>query len=342
MVSDGPADNDPDDLFAGQNDPALSPNDGRSPLVSSSSPMSGPSSVAGPSSSTDAPMVQPVLFAAERAALYAGLMESTLTVDANDVASNADRGSVTSRAIALGLAQRLKYTVTAQRGAGQTAGNDFEALCASFVRNTFLQLGHIRPGLWKVEQYRGQRRAGLAMYEQYAHLEALDAAARNNPELAAALGSDYTIKPDVVVWRSPEPDSTINASQPLVDASVATRSPLRLSVNQRPILHASLSCKWTLRSDRAQNARSEALNLIRNRKGHLPHIAVITAEPLPSRLASIALGTGDVDCVYHFALHELQDTVASLNLPDAQDMLAVMVEGRRLKDISDLPLDISV
>jgi len=108
------------------------------------------------------------------------------------------------------------------------------------------------------------------------------------------------------------------------------------------LLHASVSCKWTIRSDRAQNARSEALNLIRNRKGHLPHVVVVTAEPTPSRLASIALGTGDIDCVYHFALYELQSAVCALELHDAADLLAIMVEGKRLKDISDLPLDLAV
>ena len=44
----------------------------------------------------------------------------------------------------------------------------------------------------------------------------------------------------------------------------------------KPILHASVSAKYTMRSDRAQNSRTEALNLIRNRKGHLPHIVVVT------------------------------------------------------------------
>lgn len=68
----------------------------------------------------------------------------------------------------------------------------------------------------------------------------------------------------------------------------------------KPLLHASVSAKFTMRSDRAQNSRTEALNLIRNRKGHLPHIVVVTAEPMPNRLASLALGTGDIDCVYHF------------------------------------------
>ena len=69
---------------------------------------------------------------------------------------------------------------------------------------------------------------------------------------------------------------------------------------------------------------------------------VVTAEPLPSRLASIALGTGDIDCVYHFALYELQAAIQTLGLDDAGEMLAIMVDGKRLKDISDLPLDLAV
>ena len=51
---------------------------------------------------------------------------------------------------------------------------------------------------------------------------------------------------------------------------------------------------------------------------------------------------GDIDCVYHFALYELQATLAQLGLDDAVDMLAIMVNGKRLKDISDLPLDLVV
>ncbi|HBE52840.1 MAG TPA: restriction endonuclease, partial [Cyanobacteria bacterium UBA11369] len=91
-----------------------------------------------------------------------------------------------------------------------------------------------------------------------------------------------------------------------------------------------------------QNCRTEALNLIRNRKGKLPHIIVVTAEPLPSRIASIALGTGDIDCVYHFALYELMAAVREADLEDAAEMLRIMVEGKRLRDISDLPLDLAV
>lgn len=134
----------------------------------------------------------------------------------------------------------------------------------------------------------------------------------------------------------------INARQIIVDDSVASMSGLRKKNNSLPLLHASLSCKWTLRSDRAQNARSEALNLIRNRKGRLPHIAVVTGEPLPSRLASLALGTGDLDCVYHFALPELIASVRERDHGDTANLVKIMTEGKRLKDISDLPLDLAV
>jgi len=56
----------------------------------------------------------------------------------------------------------------------------------------------------------------------------------------------------------------------------------------------------------------------------------------------LALGTGDLDCVYHFALPELIQAVKGLRNDEALNMVTVLVEGRRLKDISDLPLDLAV
>jgi hypothetical protein len=84
------------------------------------------------------------------------------------------------------------------------------------------------------------------------------------------------------------------------------------------------------------------LNLVRNRKGNLPHIVAVTAEPLPTRIASLALGTGDLDCVYHFALTELKETLAEIENEDQMDMLSILIEGRRLRDISDLPFDLAI
>lgn len=283
----------------------------------------------------------PPEFLQARKEFHASLLKTTLTINDKGVPSNADSSNRSSIAIAKGIAELLKAETIAERQAGQTSGNEFEGICAEYVKNTFLKLGHLRPGDWDVHQVYGRNRLEIAKYEQYAHLIALDRAAKADPELAAALGSDYTITPDIVVVRGLESDENINLHEFLVDSSVSTRASLRAAAGGKPLLHASVSCKWTIRSDRAQNARSEALNLMRNRKGHLPNIMVVTAEPTPSRLASIALGTGDIDCVYHFALYELQETLKELGMDDSAELLAIMVDGKRLKDISDLPLDLA-
>lgn len=277
-----------------------------------------------------------------RSAFHAALLNSVLTVDANGVASNADKANKASVEIARGIIQRIGVHTDASRLAGQSSGHQFEGICAEFIRATFSALGHLRPGKWTVTKGVGGGRMGIARFEQYSHLEALAHLASKTPELAAALGSDYLIKPDVVIYREPEPDESFNKNGPFISPTVARHSGLRASNNSLAILHASISCKWTLRSDRAQNARSEGLNLVRNRKGRLPHITVITGEPTPSRISSIALGTGDIDHVYHFALHELLDTVKDLGMSDAEDSIQMMIQGKRLRDISDLPLDLIV
>jgi hypothetical protein len=71
-------------------------------------------------------------------------------------------------------------------------------------------------------------------------------------------------------------------------------------------------------------------------------VVVVTGEPLPSRIASLALGTGDIDCVYHFALGELHDTLAASGDEAYLDQLSMMIEGKRLRDIADLPLDLVI
>jgi hypothetical protein len=276
-----------------------------------------------------------------RAEFHKSLLKSLLTIDAKGVPTNADKDNKISVAIAGGIAQKLEAE-TGVRGAAQTSGSNFEDLVARFVEATFLRLPHLRPGKWTVRQVKSRNRSEIANYAQYAHLIALQEAAAKNPALAAALGNDYTITPDVIVTRGLESDAAINAPEFLVNPVVARCADIREGEGKAPLLHASISTKWTLRSDRAQNARSEALNLIRNRKGRQPHIMVVTAEPTPSRLSSLALGTGDIDCVYHFALDELAASVKELRNSEAEDMLGIMVEGKRLKDIADLPLDLAV
>ncbi len=277
-----------------------------------------------------------------RRSFHAALLAQPLRANESGVPSNADGSNRVSIAIASGILTRLGSEARGARLAGQMSGNQFEEITCKFIGQTFTRLAHLRPGDWTVQRITGRERTVISRFEQYSHLAALDRAARKDPELAAALGNDYTITPDIVVIRGLESDERINASEFFADEQTARHSSLRASNGGLPILHASISCKWTIRSDRAQNSRSEALNLIRNRKGKLPHVVVVTAEPLPSRLAAIALGTGDIDCVYHFALPELVASVQQLGHEDAIESLNIMIGGKRLKDIADLPLDLAV
>lgn len=150
------------------------------------------------------------------------------------------------------------------------------------------------------------------------------------------------VAPDVVIYRSLCEDDEINAGQCIVNDDICKMAAIRKSNGGKPLLHASVSAKYTMRSDRAQNSRTEALNLIRNRKGHLSHIVVVTVEPMPNRLASWVLENGDIDCVYHFAFYELMQAVNEVGSKDAKEILEILVQGKRLKDISDLSLDLAV
>ena len=270
------------------------------------------------------------------------LVHESLWIDQAGNPTISDSSNELSRLIGADLVERLGGDKAQDRRTGQGAGRDFERACTDFVRAALERLAHVRPGTWKVDSLANPRGVGIAAYQQYAHLTSLKAATERDPALAAALGSDYFVAPDIVVSREPEPDTRINGGDLLVDGHSGTLSGLRVGAGRLPILHAVISCKWTIRSDRAQNARTEALNLIRNRKGRVPHICVITAEPLPSRISSIALGTGDIDCTYHIALPELVEAVkAAAGNGDAMAKLSVMIDGERLRDIADLPLDIA-
>lgn len=257
------------------------------------------------------------------------------------VPSNADRASSPSVQIASEVLARLGGSSEKPKLAGQSSGREFEKACRTFIESTFLRIGHLRPGRWRLLPD-GAGPASIEGCEQFAHLLKLDRLAKENPEIRAVLGNDYTITPDILMVRMPEPDEAIEAGQRVLGAGRSMQAPLRAGVNSLPLLHASISCKWTLRSDRAQNARTEALNLIRNRKGRVPHIVVVTAEPMPGRLASIALGTGDLDCIYHFALYELREALHQSGYGDSIELMDAMVEGNRLKDISDLPFDLAI
>lgn len=288
------------------------------------------------------------LIAQERKAFHKQLLDTeTLTLTADGIVSNADKNSKLSKQIAqeiirlIGQNDGLDICLT-KKIAGQTLGKQFEFCVTGFLQKTFPFLSNLRPGYWKIFQLGNNNRLKTSDFAQYEHLAYLSRLTAADSQLAASLGNDYLIAPDIVIYRELCEDSEINANLEIVDQYTCTMADLRKANGGKPILHASISAKFTMRSDRAQNSRTEALNLIRNRKGRVPHIAVVTAEPMPNRLASLALGTGDIDCVYHFALYELEQSVHKFGSEDSVDLLKALISGRRLKDISDLPLDLAV
>lgn len=284
------------------------------------------------------------LIAEARKKFHEGLVQSgVLSIDESGVASNADGNNTPSCVIAKYMADQIG----AKRGNklnGQTSGKYFELAVCEFLEATFPKLQHLRPGKWNVVDLGNNNAVKASNFSQYEHLAHLAKVLSADRTLATVLGNDYVVAPDIIISRDLCSDREINARDCFVDNNTCLKADIRESNGGRPLMHASVSAKWTMRSDRAQNSRTEALNLIRNRKGHLPHIVVVTGEPLPSRLASLALGTGDLDCVYHFALYELVEAVKKYGANGREDIveqLEALVEGKRLKDISDLPLDLS-
>jgi hypothetical protein len=255
---------------------------------------------------------------------------------ADEFPSNADGDSSASIAIARATLRRVQTeAVSSGPSAGHVSGATFEQITRSFVQEALRASTDSWPGKWRFDL---QDREALRL-PQCRHFAKLSALAAKDPETAALLASDHVITPDVVVVREIEPRRAISAGGRAVDGAAGPRSSPRQRNSAPPILHASISCKWRLRSN-----RSEAVSLI-NRNGRLPHVAVVTGEPMPGRLASFVLGTRDLDCVYHFALPELTRSIKTLDflgIEDSAYLLKIMVQGGRLKDISDLPVDLAV
>ncbi len=110
-----------------------------------------------------------------------------------------------------------------------------------------------------------------------------------------------------------------------------------------PQLEVALSLKWTLRTDRAQDCRSQGAKLSALRRGRMPHFAALTMEPRPYMLNLLCGGSGDVDCVYHLHLPALTQAISSLygpmnnkNSRRTIDTFERLVEQRRLRDYDEL------
>lgn len=114
-----------------------------------------------------------------------------------------------------------------------------------------------------------------------------------------------------------------------------------------PLLRIALSAKWSLRTDRAQDCISQGSKLVGQRRGRMPHYAVITIEPRPSMLKIIGDGSGAVDCVYHLHLPALTQAVETAaqrsnnpaTWPPAVTFRRLVAQGR-LRDYDDLVTEV--
>lgn len=228
----------------------------------------------------------------------------------DDVPNIADRDNKPSVRISETLFEILGIQKDREGPKGVTGGRLLEEGVESVLR---AQLPEIAPDReWDIDRHR--RVTDFAQYEHLARLQALIEQDESRT-LSTEIGREYIIKPDVVVG--------LRSSEAL-------------------LLHASVSCKWTIRSDRVQNIRHEAIILTRHRRGRQPHIVAVTLEPLPSRLAAIARGTGEIDAVYHVAFDELRSSVADATPGSQFETLEELIGQRRLFDFSNLAAVLSV
>jgi hypothetical protein len=215
--------------------------------------------------------------------------------------NTADGDSTQSVAIAEAVLDILD--ISGQAPGAQQAGTALEDGVKDFLADELPQRDPSHA--WVVE-----RGGQISRFRQYAHLARLDRLVEANEDLRVEIGQDYLISPDVTV------------SFPIGDGP--------------RILHAAVSCKFSIRSDRVQNIRHESVAMIRHRRGRSPHIVTVTSEPLPSRLASICRGTGEVDAVYHVCLPALKAAVNSVGNAQQKRDLAESMEQGRLYDLIDL------
>lgn len=221
--------------------------------------------------------------------------------------------SAARRHIATALVEALGYPLCPTPPTGHALRKRFIQITLRFLDDGFSLAPHPRPGKWAFSA---------------------------NYKIAPLWDIEQAVTPDILVKKSlvSLPGVATSPVVPPRGQRPATLTPL-LKTNfsgERANFVGAVCCKWTI------EAHAAYLNLARMRVGKTPHIVAVVAEPLPTRIASLALGTGDIDCVYHMALPELVKATTGGGHADQADMLDTLIDGRRLRDIADLPFDLAI
>ena len=179
-----------------------------------------------------------VLILDARKKFHRSLIESGMWgVDSIGVPSNADVGDRAKARegkfnVSTLIAQKMAAIAgvpqtTGAKKMGTSAGVKFEDLIAEFIRDTFPNLQHIRPGFWTVLSLGNQSQTKASSFAQYEHLEYLMELVKTNSRLMTVLGNDYVVAPDIVVYRGLYEDGEINVDQQYINDDVCKMAALR-------------------------------------------------------------------------------------------------------------------
>jgi hypothetical protein len=91
---------------------------------------------------------------------------------------------------------------------------------------------------------------------------------------------------------------------------------LNITISRTGILLVVLELKTTIRSDRARGAiRNLVSSLTEHSRADIPLVAVVTSEPLPSRLLAVMPQRSDTHALYHVARSALQHAITTTQSP---------------------------
>lgn len=203
----------------------------------------------------------------------------------------------------------------------------------------------------------------LLKFDQFRHLGALGELTRDTPkDLAKAVGALRRFA-ERRVQGTPRDLARMTEHFAALDAAITAENQRRVRLLDSlgdeallgldvtasrdrgaglPHLEIGLSLKWSLRTDRAQDCRSQGARMSSLRRGRMPHFAAVTMEPRPYMLNILGGGSGEVDCVYHLHLPALtqaiDDTCAGRGVKreKTRSTLLRLVDQGRLRDYDDL------
>ncbi len=171
----------------------------------------------------------------------------------------ADVSNYVSARIGWEWGQRLPGYFHDKKIKGQTAGDRFTSSVRTFLQAGIAACTILRKTYWKYRlEERGGKEKGrsraknprikASTFAQYAHLSRIHETFEQRPDLEAVFGADYVVEPDIVVFALPFSTDSIGGRP---GKQVGTFSPLLSDAHYStgaPLLHASVSCKLTIRS----------------------------------------------------------------------------------------------